>query len=600
MKKLEQPREPNSFGRIGLSATGADDEMSVALRTPDTRTGVARGKGENDSGLTAAIYLRVSTKEQTERDGDPEGYSIPAQREACVRKAAALGATVVDEFVDRGESAKTADRPELQRLLSFVRNEPVRYVIVHKVDRLARNRVDDVAINLALKEAGVQLVSVTENIDDTPSGALLHGIMSSIAEFYSRNLASEVMKGTMQKVQTGGTPALAPIGYLNVRHMVDGREMRSVEVDPIRGPLVTWAFEAYVSGNYTLHQLAEELERRGLTQRSAGRRPERPLAANRLHTLLTNRYYIGIVTYRGIEYEGRHPQLVDPVLFEQAQQVLGRHRNSGERSHRRTHYLKGSLVCNRCGSRLAYCVSRGNGGSYEYFFCLGRHERRTNCDLPHLDPYEIEQAVVRYYSTQALDSQLYEQLRSLLLEDLANVEVDTDKERRRLQAQVTEIQQARRRWAEKSMAGVVPDDIAREQQTLLGKQLTYAQEQLGRLSVVGSEHRAGVEAVLRLARDCGDAYRQSTPTWRHEWNMAFWQGLKIDVDPEARPVVAEGELTPLFQAIRTAKPADLQASDQGKDEPYRRARLFSFCHGSRVATVVEVTGFEPATSTMRT
>jgi site-specific DNA recombinase len=127
-------------------------------------------------GTTAVIYVRVSTKEQAEKGGEAEGYSIPAQREACQRKAASLKSAVVEEFVDRGESAKTADRPELQRLLQFITENPVKYAIVHKVDRLARNRADDVAINLALKQAGVTLVSVSENIDETPSGLLLHGL----------------------------------------------------------------------------------------------------------------------------------------------------------------------------------------------------------------------------------------------------------------------------------------------------------------------------------------------------------------------------------------------------------------------------------------
>ena len=65
--------------------------------------------------------------------------------------------------------------------------------------------------------AGAQLVSVAENIDETPSGKLMHGILASMAEYYSRNLATEVMKGSVQKAQDGGTPFLAPIGYLNVR-----------------------------------------------------------------------------------------------------------------------------------------------------------------------------------------------------------------------------------------------------------------------------------------------------------------------------------------------------------------------------------------------
>jgi DNA invertase Pin-like site-specific DNA recombinase len=146
----------------------------------DTRTNRPGGELGDDpelGGATAVIYVRVSTKEQAERDGDPEGYSIPAQREACKRKATSLGAVVLDEFVDRGESARTADRPELQRMLEFVRENPVSYVIVHKIDRLARNRADDVAINLSIKQAGVQLVSVTENIDETPSGILLEPLL---------------------------------------------------------------------------------------------------------------------------------------------------------------------------------------------------------------------------------------------------------------------------------------------------------------------------------------------------------------------------------------------------------------------------------------
>nr|WP_223149125.1 recombinase family protein [Changpingibacter yushuensis] len=156
--------------------------------------------------FTAVTYQRVSTKEQAAKGGRDEGFSIPAQREANSRKAEALGARVVAEFVDAGESARSADRPDLKRMLDYITSHQVTYCIVHKVDRLARNRLDDVHIHQALLAAGVTLVSATENIDETPSGMLLHGIMSSIAEFYSKNLATEVTKGLAQKIATGGTP----------------------------------------------------------------------------------------------------------------------------------------------------------------------------------------------------------------------------------------------------------------------------------------------------------------------------------------------------------------------------------------------------------
>ena len=86
----------------------------------------------------AVSYLRVSTRGQAERGGGAdEGFSIPAQREANKKKALSMGAIVGKEFVDRGASAKSADRLELQKMLEYVKEnaDRVDYVIVHKVDR---------------------------------------------------------------------------------------------------------------------------------------------------------------------------------------------------------------------------------------------------------------------------------------------------------------------------------------------------------------------------------------------------------------------------------------------------------------------------------
>ena len=82
-------------------------------------------------------------------------------------------------------------------MLAYIREHSVDYVLMHKLDRLARSRADDVAITRAIHDAGARLVSTTEGIDTTPNGVLLHGIMASIAEFYSRNPAQEVMKGCL-------------------------------------------------------------------------------------------------------------------------------------------------------------------------------------------------------------------------------------------------------------------------------------------------------------------------------------------------------------------------------------------------------------------
>ena len=107
----------------------------------------------------------------------------------------------------------------------------MRYCIINEVDRLARNRLDDAKIHAAPRDANISLVSVTENIDETPSGILMHGILASMAEFYSMNLAQEVLKGMTQKAAIGGTPTKAPLGYLDVRTTdAGGRESHDPNV----------------------------------------------------------------------------------------------------------------------------------------------------------------------------------------------------------------------------------------------------------------------------------------------------------------------------------------------------------------------------------
>ena len=222
--------------------------------------------------LRAVIYLRVSTMGQVNTDYDADGFSIAAQRDACHKKAESLGAVVLEEYVDRGESARKADRPQMQRmLLRLGQDHDVDYVITFKIDRIARNREDDVAINLAIRHAGARLVSVSENIDETPSGMLLHAVMAGVAEFYSANLSHEVSKKMVEKAKRGGTLTRAPVGYLNVRDHVDDKEIRTIAVDPERGPMVTWAHQAYSTGTYTISQLHEELANRGMTTRSGAK-----------------------------------------------------------------------------------------------------------------------------------------------------------------------------------------------------------------------------------------------------------------------------------------------------------------------------------------
>ena len=449
---------------------------------------------------SALLYIRVSTKDQTQRDGDPEGYSIPAQREANTRKAESLNARIIGEYVDAGESARSANRPELQRMLEFIRDNHVDYVIVHKVDRLARNRADDVAINLALQQASVTLVSATENIDETPSGMLLHGIMSTIAEFYSQNLATESRKGMRQKAKSGGTPGMAPFGYLNTRVRTDdGHEMRTVVTDPERAAIVRELYERYATAEWTVAMLRDDLERRGITSIARPNKPPKPLATSHIDTILKNRYYVGFVSFEGIEYPGRHEALISERLYREVQDVRANRVQSQERPRVRAHYLKGSIFCGRCGEPLSPAVSRNHQGKeYFYFFCLGRQSLKNGCTQRAMPVDMAEDLIEAHWKTVRLSESACEKIRKLVWNHVEAVlplyHGRTEEAKRQLAKLDDESQKA----LKAHYADAIPVDVLKQEQQRIAIAKARAENILQRYTA-NEVKRPGFHAVFLLA-----------------------------------------------------------------------------------------------------
>ena len=187
--------------------------------------------------MNCLTYARVSTDKQAEKE-----LSIPAQVHAMRQYASDRGWHIVQEFSEAGASARTADRPALRQLMNRCREEgptKVDVVLVHKLDRLARNLADHVAIRSVLRAAHVTIASATEGLDDSVSGQLVEHILAAMAEFYSANLSEEVKKGMRQKVLQGGWPHQLPRGY----RLAGFGERRRVAVDEVQGPLIRQAFE---------------------------------------------------------------------------------------------------------------------------------------------------------------------------------------------------------------------------------------------------------------------------------------------------------------------------------------------------------------------
>ena len=516
--------------------------------------------------MRAVIYLRVSSAQQVEKDHTEEGYSIPAQREACLRFIEQNGWDLAGEYVDAGESARSADRPQLQLMLHDIKHDPsIAYVVVHKIDRMARNLEDHTAIRGLLKKAGAQLVSVTEGISETPSGRMIEGILATLAEYYSANLASEIKKGMHQKVKMGGWPRRCTIGYLNKREAIGGRSIASVILDPERSALVAEGFERYATGEIALSRLAEVMDDRGLRTRVGN-----PVTAQRWQEIFRNPFYMGRVVWDGQEYEGTHEPLVSADLFLRVERALETRNSAGTRERRHVHYLKGSLRCGECGAPLTYSQSKGRSARYDYFFCTSR----TRCSQPYIPKEVAEREVEQLYRMIAMPRKTAEDLLEQVRETVRDLRGSEEKERARLNRRLAQLDKERDKLMQALYADAIPVDLLKKEQERISGEVVKVKRRLASLDSMLENAEREIAEALRLASVAASRYTRYSTQTRRKFNKALFDGIYFLEKRVARFDYSEA-IAPL---MRTAD---------------------SIAGGSTNAGLVELGGLEPPTSWVR-
>lgn len=329
----------------------------------------------------AVIYARYSSHTQTEQ-------SIEGQLRVNCEYAEREGMIVVGEYIDRAISGTSADaRPDFQRMIQDAKKHQFEYIIVYKLDRFARNRYDSAVYKHKLREAGVKLISATENISDNPEGIILEAVLEASAEYYSRELSQKVKRGLQQSAikgtYTGGMP---PIGY----KVVD----KKVLIDEEKAPIIRYAFEQYANG-VSKRDIMQQLTEKGVTNNRGN-----PLTLTSFQHALKNRKYIGVTCYNGVEYESTYPVMIDPAIFEKVQQRLEKVAHAPAAGKARQEYLlQGKAYCGLCGTKMVGDAGTSKTGAmYYYYSCGARKKSSTVCrkkseKKDFIEWYVVEQTV---------------------------------------------------------------------------------------------------------------------------------------------------------------------------------------------------------------
>jgi site-specific DNA recombinase len=345
----------------------------------------------------ARIYGRRS-------DDDQSTFSPDAQQRQCRTWCAQQGHDVVGVYFDDDMSGRRADRPELQRMIAEAKADPSSIVVVHKFDRLGRDSIDALTIIYReLKPKRVRVESVMERVDAwTPLGRMVVTQSFGIANYFSDNLATEITKGLAEKAEKGG--AVGPVSY-----GYDWEYQRDAKGDRVRGtgqlkptpdaPTVAHMFARYATACYSDLTLAQELNRDGYTFCRRGRLSARvPFTADTVGGVLSNRIYLGEVTYHGEQHPGAHEPIVDRELFERVQAIRLQRKRAGRHQNRETpraaSLLSEIAYCGHCGRRLHLCASGRQTSRTLYYRCAAKRNEGT-CDAPMVrttlaDPWALD------------------------------------------------------------------------------------------------------------------------------------------------------------------------------------------------------------------
>jgi site-specific DNA recombinase len=544
---------------------------------------------------TAVIYLRVSSDGQVNKAHDPEGYSIPTQREGCLRHAERLGARVVDEFVELGRTATNLRRPALQEMLAALPKLRPTYVIFYDLSRWAKEEQDAFWLLAEIKRHGAKLESTLERIDDSPTGLLLYTIMAGVNAFRSRGDGEKVKGGLARKHETGGSMGPARIGYLNVDEMVEGRRVASISIDPDRVDLVRLAFELAATGAHTITTLTEMLEELGLRTRGTYKRPSKPLSRSMVHRLLRDDYYIGIVTLKGVKRLGRHEPIIDRDTFERVQQILSAHHASGDRSHKHSHHLIGSLHCGVCRKRLGFNRTRGNGGLYEYFACLSRVERKGRCSAPHFRAHAIERAVERKYKAFLLKPGEQTVIRKTLLARAHATTATARKDADRHDRRVRELMDHQQKLVDLYFENGVSKEVLQDKQRRLEAEQATAQRLADAARFEISELEQALSDALLLIDARLVPYVTGSSTEKRLINLAIYMMLLVSElgDIQAEPTALYADLVPLARKLAREAAQDGQTARRQGTCPQTNRGPILRGHGLKSVQMAERVGFEP-------
>lgn len=393
--------------------------------------------------MKAIAYARYSDDQQREE-------SLTAQLRAIREYAKKNRITIIREYTDEARSATTDDRPGFLKMISDIKTKQVKVdlLLVHKLDRFARNRYDSAVYRKELSRAGARLVAVDQPLDDSPESGLLESLLEGLAEYYSKNLAREVMKGLKENAyQARFNGGWAPLGYT----IVDGH----YQINEIEALVVRLIFSMYLEG----HGYSSILKRLNALEYKTRR--GRPFGKNSIYEILRNNKYAGHYVYNSApgRIDGKRnwhrkrnnddvivvrdaiPAIISEEDFRRVQEKMNAKQTGPRQQKDDTIYiLTGKTVCGECGGAMVGNSTRKTAGAEptRYYEC-SRKLRTKECTMRRIMKNKLEDYVFAVIQRNLLTPEKLPEVASKLVALAKKKDQESEREEKALKMEFTDV-----------------------------------------------------------------------------------------------------------------------------------------------------------------
>jgi len=442
----------------------------------------------------------------TQRQGQ-QGTSLAEQQAAIERFAETWNLPIVRRFEERETAAKQG-RPVFLNMLKQLKTSKANGVIIHKIDRSARNLKDWADLG-SLIDSGIEVHFASEGLDlSSRGGRLSADIQAVVASDYIRNLKEETKKGLYGRLRQGLYPFRAVIGYL------DQGKGQPKKIDPIKGPLIQKAFEMYATGDWGLIALTEELNNLGLRNKVGNR-----TSLNGLATILHNPFYIGVIRIEktGETFTGIHRPIISKSLYDQVQDVF-----AGKNIKKETRHFfvyRRTVQCRNCRRFLTAEIQKG----HTYYRC-----RTKNCLFRCLREDEISGAVLESLNKIEFSESEYRLLRELSKNETYNVEKESASARKDVKLQQDQIRDRHSRLAHAFIEGIFDRTTYLQKKNELVLEEHALREKLANLQTSEADVGARLDEFCELANSAHLSYKTALPTDQRDLVKIITANLMTD------------------------------------------------------------------------